>query len=215
MRGFYRSTIGKKVVMATTGIVLVGFVIGHVAGNLLVFRGAAAMNEYAALLKANPLILWGVRGILLVAAVLHVVSALQLRQLDRRARPVGYDRARPQVSTVASRTMRIGGVVLLVFIVLHLLHFTTGHLHPRFSHTDVYGNVVVAFSIWWVAGLYILAMMALALHLYHGIWSVGRTLGVARPSGTPLRRRLTIGIALLVWLGFTGIPVAVLTGVLQ
>lgn len=215
MLQLYRSTIGKKVVMAASGIILVGFVIGHVAGNLLVFRSAGAMNEYAALLKANPFVLWGVRGVILVAAIVHVISALQLSRLDRRARPVGYDRTQPQASTFASRTIRIGGILLLVFIILHILHFTTGHLHPRFSHTDVYGNVVVAFSIWWVAALYIVAMIALALHLFHGIWSVGRTLGVVRPTGTPFRRRLTIAIVLLVWLGFTAIPVAVLAGVLR
>jgi succinate dehydrogenase / fumarate reductase cytochrome b subunit len=118
------------------------------------------------------------------------------------------------VSTLAARTIRWGGVVLALFIILHLLHFTTGTLRPAgsFSHTDVYGNVIASFRIWWVSALYLVSMVALGLHLFHGAWSSVRTLGVARPSADPLHRRLATLLAVLVFLGFSIIPVAVLAG---
>lgn len=215
MFSFYRTTIGKKVVMAVTGIILIGFVIGHVLGNLLVFRGPSAMNDYAALLKSNAGLLWTVRLGLLAAVVLHVTAAIQLTRLDRAARPVGYARFEPRAATFASRTVRWGGLALALFIVYHLLHFTTGTLHPTFSHTDVYGNVMAAFRVWWIVLLYVTAMLFLGLHLYHGVWSLGRTLGVARRSDQPLKRRLATAIAILVWAGFTSIPIAVFVGYLR
>jgi succinate dehydrogenase / fumarate reductase cytochrome b subunit len=212
---FYRSTIGKKVVMALTGLILIGYVIGHVAGNLLVFRGASDINAYAALLKGSGALLWGVRAVLLTAVVLHIVAAVQLTRLKGTSRPVGYAREEPQVSTVASRTIRWGGLALALFVVYHLLHFTTGTFHPRFSHSDVYGNIVSGFSDWWVSAIYIAAMAALGLHLYHGVWSSFRTLGFSPASANPFRRRLAAVLAVAVWLGFTSVPVAVLTGVLR
>lgn len=213
MRAFYRSTVGKKVVMALTGIILVGFVIGHLLGNLLVFRGPEAMNEYAALLKSSAALLWGVRLVLLTAVVLHIVAAVQLTRLDHAARPVGYSRQHHQASTIASRSMRWGGLSLALFIVYHLLHFTTGTLHPTFDHANVYGNLIAAFSDWWIVLIYVAAMVFLGLHLYHGVWSVGRTLGIAPNAEQPRRRRLATTIALLVWLGFTSIPLAIFAGV--
>ncbi|HUF25882.1 MAG TPA: succinate dehydrogenase cytochrome b subunit [Gemmatimonadaceae bacterium] len=215
MFAFWRSSIGKKVVMAVTGIILVGFVVGHLLGNLLIFRGPDAVNQYAALLRANMGILWAVRIGLLAAAVLHVVAAVQLTWLDRAARPVGYARVRPQASTFASRTIRWGGLVLALFVVFHLLHLTTGTLHPAFDHTDVYGNMIAGFSVWWVALFYLVAMLALGLHLYHGVWSVGRTLGVAPRADRPLKRRLATVLAIVLWLGFSAIPVAVLAGMVR
>lgn len=213
MLAFWRSTVGKKVVMAGTGIILVGFVIGHLLGNLLVFRGPEAMNEYAALLKSSTALLWGVRLVLLAAVLLHIIAAVQLIRLDRDARPVGYARQHHQAATVASRSMRWGGLSLALFIVYHILHFTTGTLHPTFSHTDVYGNMIAAFSEWWIALIYVAAMVFLGLHLYHGVWSVGRTLGVAPRAEEPRKRRLATAIAIVVWLGFTSIPLAILAGV--
>lgn len=215
MFAFYRSTIGKKVVMAVTGIILVGFVVGHLLGNLLVFRGPEAMNEYAALLKSSAAILWTVRIGLLITVILHITAAVQLTRLDRAARPVGYAQKQHQAATFASRTIRWGGLALALFIVYHLLHFTTGTVHPTFSHTDVYGNVVAAFSVWWIVLIYVAAMIFLGLHLYHGVWSVGRTLGLAPRAEQPLKRRLATGLAIVVWLGFTAIPLAVLAGVVR
>jgi len=211
---FWRSTIGKKVVMAVTGIILVGWIIGHVLGNLLIFRGAAALNEYAALLKSNMALLWAIRAGLIVAVVLHVTAAVQLVRQQAASRPVRYVKQTPQESTVASRTIRWGGAIIAVFIVFHLLHMTTGTLHPSFSHTDVYGNMLTGLSVPWVAAIYLVAVAALGLHLYHGVWSVFQTLGVNQPSFTGVRRRLAVGIAVLVYLGFTAIPVAILLGLL-
>jgi succinate dehydrogenase / fumarate reductase cytochrome b subunit len=221
----YRSTIGKKMIMAVTGLLLVGFVIGHMAGNLQVFIGAAKMNAYASFLKSLGEFLWLARILLFAALVLHVLMAWQLTQIKRKARPVDYTRRDPQVSTVASRTMRWGGVLLLVFIVFHILHFTTGTvfpgastpdaMYPAWSHTDVYGNIISAFRTPWVVAFYVVAMLFLMLHLFHGAWSSVRTLGLSKPSSHPLHRRVATVIALVVWLGFSVIPVAVLLGVIR
>jgi succinate dehydrogenase / fumarate reductase, cytochrome b subunit len=221
----YRSTIGKKIIMAVTGLVLVVFVIGHMAGNLQQFMGPARMNAYAAFLKSTGELLWIARLTLLAATILHVLMAWQLTQIKRAARPVDYTRRDPQVSTLASRTMRWGGVFLLVFIVFHILHFTTGTVfpiasrpdaqYPAFSHTDVYGNVISAFRTPWVTAFYVVAMLFLLLHLFHGAWSSVRTLGLSKPSSDPLHRRISTVIAVVVWLGFSAIPVAVLLGVIR
>jgi succinate dehydrogenase / fumarate reductase cytochrome b subunit len=221
----YRSTIGKKVIMAITGLILVGFVIAHMLGNLQVFIGPATMNAYAAFLKSSAELLWVARVGLLAAVLLHVLMAWQLTQIKRRARPVGYHKLEPQVATWASRTMRWGGVLLLVFIVFHILHFTTGTvfpaasrpdaMYPQFSHTDVYGNVIAAFRTPWVTALYVVAMLFLMLHLFHGGWSSVRTLGLAKPSPQPLHRRVATVMAVVVWLGFTAVPVAVFVGVIR
>ena len=212
---FYRGTIGKKVVMAVTGIILVGWIIGHLLGNLLIFRGPAALNEYAALLKSNATVLWAVRGALLVTVILHITAAVQLVRQERASRPVGYAKLVPQASTFASRTIRWGGLVLAVFIVYHLLHFTTGTLHPSFSHSDVYSNMITGLRVPLVAVIYLVAVAALGLHLYHGVWSVFQTLGISSPSMTGLRRRLAIAIAGIVYLGFTAIPVVILLRLLD
>ncbi len=214
---FYQSAIGKKVVMGVTGLIGIGFVIGHMAGNLLVFRGAGAINAYSRFLKGTGELLWIVRLVLVLAVILHVVAAYQLTIQNRAARPVGYFERKSQVSTFASRTMRWGGALLFVFIVLHIMHFTTGTLRPAgvFSEADVYDNIVTSFRIWWVTLFYIVSMIALGLHLYHGSWSSVRSLGVAPPSKDPLHRKVALAIAIVVWLGFTAIPVAVFAGLLQ
>jgi succinate dehydrogenase / fumarate reductase cytochrome b subunit len=225
MLRFYRSTIGKKVIMAVTGLILVIFVIGHMAGNLQVFISPAKMNTYAAFLQSLGELLWLARLGLLAAVLLHILMAWQLTQISRKARPVSYTVRQPQVSTLASRTMRWGGVLLLVFIVFHILHFTTGTvfpmasqpdaLYPAFTHGNVYGNVISAFRVWWVTLFYVVAMLFLMLHLFHGAWSSLRTLGLAKPSPHPLHRRVSTAIALVVWLGFTAVPVAVFFGVIR
>ncbi len=211
---FYRTAIGKKVVMGITGLIGVGFVIGHMAGNLLVFSGPEALNAYAHFLKSTGKLLWLMRLTLIVAVILHVVAAYQLTMQNRASRPRGYVDRESQVSTWAARTMRWGGVVLLVFIILHILHFTTGDWKPSgvFNKADVYSNIVLSFRIWWVTLFYVISMIALGLHLYHGAWSSVRTLGVSQPSGNPLRRTVALGIAVLLWVGFTIVPVAVFAG---
>jgi succinate dehydrogenase / fumarate reductase cytochrome b subunit len=216
MLAFYRSTIGKKIIMAVSGVIGVVFLILHMAGNLQAFMGAEKLNEYAAILH-GPLeeVVLLQRVVLVVALVLHVLMAWQLTLRNRAARPVGYAKRDPQVSTLAARTMRWGGVLLLAFIVFHILHFTTLDIDPTFVPLDVYGNVVKAFREPWKVALYVVAMLLLALHLYHGLWSAPRTLGAAPRSRWPLRRRLAAGLALLLWAGFTSVPVAVFLGILR
>ena len=217
LRGFYASMVGKKVVMGVTGLIGVGFVILHSLGNLLVFRGAPAINAYSHFLKSTGELLWALRLVLVVSVILHVTAAVQLTRQSRAARPIGYARNEHQAATISSRTMRWGGALLLFFIILHILHFTTGTIRPAgvFSSSDVYANVVSSFRIWWVALFYVVAMIALGLHLFHGAWSSVRTLGLTKPSERPLERRVATVIAVVVWLGFSVIPVAVLLGVIR
>ena len=212
---FWQSTIGKKVVMAATGLVMLAFIISHVLANLLVFRGTDEINRYSAFLKSTGSLLWLARGGLLVSLVLHVIAAWQLTRREQLARPVGYAKHEPQVSTTAARTIRWGGVALLLFIIYHLLHLTFGTLHPAFDRKDIYGNVIVAFQIWWVTAIYLVAMVALGLHLYHGAWSSFRTLGLARPTTDPLRRRVVTILSIAIYAGFSIIPLAVLLGLIR
>ena len=215
VRAFWSSTVGKKAVMAFTGVIMLGFVVGHVLGNLLVFRGRAEMNQYAEFLRSTGSVLWAARAVLLVSVVLHVIAAVQLARRQHAARPTGYVLRSPQVSTFAARTIRWGGLLIFVFVVYHLLHFTIGIAHPRFAPADVYGNVVTGFRVWWVSAIYLVAMAALGLHLYHGTWSSFRTLGLTRPTQYPLRRRAVTVLAVAIWLGFSAIPIGVLLGVVR
>jgi succinate dehydrogenase / fumarate reductase cytochrome b subunit len=213
LRSFWGSTIGKKIVMAVTGLIGVGFVVGHMLGNLQVFLGATKFNAYAHFLRSLGELLWVVRGVLIAAVVLHVVAAVQLSQQRLTARPIGYRQgSQHEVSTFASRTIRWGGGLLLLFIVFHILHFTTLDIFRDYSTDDVYANVIRGFRVWWVVLLYVAAMVALGLHLYHGIWSSLRTIGASKASPNPLRRPAAATLAFVVWLGFTVIPVAIFAG---
>ena len=212
---FWSSTIGKKVVMAVTGIVLVGYILAHATANLLIFVGASALDAYAVKLRTMPILLWGVRALLLVSVVVHVVAAAQLAARARSARPTPYHRLEPQTSSAASRTMRWGGVAILLFLVYHILHFTTGQAHPDFIHLAPYHNVTTAFRVWWVAAIYVAAMVALAMHLYHGTWSMFQTLGIEHARVNVARRRLATVVAVLVPLAFVTVPIAVLAGFIR
>ena len=208
---FWRSTVGKKIVMAVSGLIMIGFLILHVAGNLQIFEGANKLNTYSAFLHgpANEL-LWVVRIVLIVAVAAHLVSAYQLTMLDRAARPVPYAQQKLQAATIGSRTMRVGGVLLLAFIVVHILHFTTLTVQPApMVPGDVYGNAIASFRIWWVTAFYVIAMIALGLHLYHGAWSSARTLGFEQGNANPFRRPVALTLAVVLWAGFTIVPVAV------
>lgn len=212
---FWRSTVGRKIVMAVTGIIGIGFVLAHITGNLLAYKGPDALNNYSHFLHgAGAELLWAARVVLIVSVILHVAAAYSLTQQSHAARPQGYNRRVPQTSTLASRVMRWGGVLLLVFIVFHILHFTTGTFSPGgpFVEGDVYHNVVQAFHVWWVALFYMVSMVFLGLHLYHGAWSAARTLSITGDSPTPLHHRLSAIIAIVVWAGFTLVPLGVLLG---
>jgi succinate dehydrogenase / fumarate reductase, cytochrome b subunit len=207
---FWRSTVGKKVVMALTGAIGVGYVVAHMLGNLLVFEGAEKINGYAALLKSNIGLLWTARSILIAAVVLHIFAAYQLARTSQKSRPIGYKRWRAVGSNFASRTMRWTGLLLALFIVYHLLHLTAGTVHPDFVEADVYHNVISGFRVWYVSVVYIVAMLMLALHLYHGVWSMCESLGINDPKYNRLIRGLATILTVIVVVGFIAIPVAVL-----
>ena len=210
--------------MSVTGLIWIGFVILHVAGNLQAFIGRDKLNAYSALLHGPAAeLLWLLRIVLIISLVLHVVMAWQLTRVARAARPDDYKTRVPQVSTWPSRTMRWGGLLLLVFIVFHILHFTTRDVDPAgwaqatdaAGRYDIYGNIVASFRIWWVTAIYLVAMVLLGMHLWHGVWSSGRSLGVARPTPHPLRRRIAPILSLALWLGFSIVPIAVIAGVIR
>jgi succinate dehydrogenase / fumarate reductase cytochrome b subunit len=216
LRLLWDSSVGKKLIMAVTGLIWVAYLITHVLANLLVFQGPGKINAYSAFLHGTGGALWAARLVLIAALVLHVTAAVQLAVRSKQARPVGYMAGRePQVSTLASRTIRWGGALILVFLVYHVLHFTVGTAHPRFVDGDPYHNVATGFRNPFVVVLYLIAMAAVGLHLYHGIWSSGRSLGMSPPSPHPLRRTVAVVLALFVWLGFTVIPIAVYAGVVR
>ncbi|MGI9037351.1 MAG: succinate dehydrogenase cytochrome b subunit [Gemmatimonadota bacterium] len=221
-RGLFRTSIGLKITMAVTGIVWVGFVIGHMLGNLKVYQGRDAFNHYADGLRVfgapfllDSQALWVARAVLLLALVLHVWSALLLTRQSHAARHVSYRKRESIEFSRASRTMRWGGVALLLFIVYHILHLTLGVVHPDFVPGDPYHNFVAAFASVPVSLFYVAAMIALALHLYHGIWSSFQTLGVTDVRVNRWRRPLALSVALVVLVGNLSFPVAVLTGIVS
>ncbi|HET6646328.1 MAG TPA: succinate dehydrogenase cytochrome b subunit [Pyrinomonadaceae bacterium] len=211
---FWDSTVGKKIVMAVTGAIGVGYLIGHVAGNLLIYQGPARIDAYAAFLKSNPGLLWATRAILLLAVSLHIIAAFQLARISQKSRPVAYKRWRAVGSDFASRTMRWTGPIVGIFIVYHLLHFTTGTIHPDFREGQVYHNVTTGFRVWYTSAFYIVAMLALLAHLYHGAWSMFQSLGLNHPKYNRLVRALATIVTVVVVIGFTSIPVAVLLGLI-
>jgi succinate dehydrogenase / fumarate reductase, cytochrome b subunit len=212
----WHTSVGKKAVMAVTGIIMVAYLITHVLANLLVFQGPEQINAYSRLLHGTGGALWAARLVLLAAVVLHILAAVQLTARRRAARPVGYAGGREaQVSTFASRSIRWGGGLILVFLVYHILHFTLGTVHASFVEGDPYHNVAAGFASPLVVLFYELAMAAVGLHLYHGIWSSGRSLGLSPPSPRPIRRQLALVLSLIVWAGFAAIPVAVYAGVIR
>jgi len=213
---FWQSSVGKKAVMAVTGLILVAYLITHVLANLLVFSGPERINRYAQLLHSSGSALWGARLILLAALILHIIAATQLAIRSRAARPEPYAGGRdPQVSTFAARTIRWGGALILLFLIYHILHFTTGTAHPDFVELNPHHNVSTGFRNPLVAAVYLLAMLAVGLHLYHGVWSSGRSLGLSQPSPRPLHRRVALVLAVFVWLGFTAIVIAGFLGLIR
>ena len=218
----WASVIGKKVVMAVTGAVLILFVVAHMVGNLKIFSGPTEINDYSRFLRevaypelAYGQLLWIVRIVLLICALLHITAAVQLTRMNWQARPVGYDSKKDVETTWGALTMRWGGLLLAVFIVFHLLHFTAGLVgfQPgQFEHLMVYQNVVAGFAVWPIALFYIVAMGALCLHLDHGIWSMLQTLGWATVENTKSLRIFSRIVAIVIFAGFISVPISVLAG---
>src|SRR5205814_3851876 len=217
-----RSLIGQKVIMATSGVILFLFVVGHLLGNLKVFQGPEHFNAYAEGLRtvgspffARGQLLWLARIVLLAAVFAHIWAAIVVTRASWRARPVGYHRLDPVETTYAARTMRWGGVIILLYVIYHLLDFTFGRVNPAFVPGDVYHNVVASFRLWPVAAFYVASMVVVGLHIYHGLWSAFQTLGLHRAPVVRWRYWVAGGIAAAITVGYIAIPAAVLAGVLR
>ena len=222
---FWATAIGKKVVMAITGAIMVAFVTAHMLGNLKIFAGPQEINSYSRALRTlgQPELgygdaLWMVRIVLIAAVTLHIVAAVQLTRLSWKARPVAYQYRKTVETTWAAKTMRWGGLLLAIFIVFHILHFTVGAVGfapGQYRDLHVYQNVVAGFSVWPVAVFYIIAMAALCLHLDHGIWSFLQTLGWSTPRNFATLRAISRIIAIVIFAGFISVPLSVMTGLVH
>ena len=217
----FRSSLGKKYVMAITGLLLFLFVIVHMAGNLQVYLGQDAMNAYADLLKSRPGLLWTARVGLFIIAVLHIISALQLAAENRAARPQPYAEGKP-IASLASRTILFSGLMIFAFIVYHLMHFTFGVTNPGFmdlrdalGRHDVYTMVIQGFRDPYVSVFYIVSMGLLCLHLSQGVSSLFQSLGIRRKSTAGAFNRFARASAIVIFIGNCSIPIAVLAGMVK
>jgi succinate dehydrogenase / fumarate reductase cytochrome b subunit len=223
---FYRSTVGKKIAMAVSGIVLVLFVVGHMAGNLKLFAGIDPstgdykIDDYGRFLRSmgsemlgHEGALWLVRVVLLACIIIHAASGISLAIINKRAKPTGYAQTTYRSANAASRTMVYGGSFLVLFIIFHILHFTTGTLHYKgFVEGQVYANVYAGFTDPLVAGFYVLSMFLLSMHLYHGTWSMFQTLGVDAPQWNKGLKSVAKVVAIVLFVGFSAVPVSVVIG---
>lgn len=222
----YQSSIGKKVIMAVTGLIWVGYVLLHMYGNLKVFGGPVYFNEYAEGLReiGHPIfgrlhLLTIARLVLAASLIAHVWAAWSVSRQSWSARLKNYDRTKRLTTNPASLTIRWGGVAIFLFIIFHLAHLTLGipGVHPNFVPGDAYHNLVLGFQSYFYipAIIYLLATVALALHLYHGIWSLFQTLGLNNKTYTKIIRAIAWGLALVISAGFAIVPLAVITGIVS
>ena len=218
----WQSSVGKKYVMAITGLGLFGFVVVHMLGNLQIYLGPEHINAYAKTLKATPAILWGARLGLLFITILHITAAAQLTRANRQARPIAYIHKKPVASTFASRTMIISGLVLIAFIVFHLAHFTIGWVDPQYlefrdsaDRHDVYRMMVTGFSNPIISLFYLISMGLLLFHLSHGVSSLFQSLGLRSKKIAGVLDKVARGTALILFLGNASIPLSILAGVIK
>ncbi len=221
---FYEAPIGKKAVMALTGLVLFGYVVAHLLGNLQIYSSnPQQINVYAAFLHnpANAIALWAARLVLLLCVVLHIAAAVQLWGQNRAARPLSYHKKADVPTSYAARTMKWGGLIIAAFVIFHILHLTAGAVpglpaeEVGVNQPDVRANVIHGFQNIGVSAFYIVAMILLGTHLYHGIWSMFQSMGFFHPRYTPKIQKAAAIIAILIAAGNISIPVAVLAGVLH
>jgi succinate dehydrogenase / fumarate reductase, cytochrome b subunit len=222
----YGTAVGKKYAMAISGLAMVGFIVAHMIGNLKMFLGADEINHYGEFLREllvplapHGVVLWILRGGLVAMLALHLHAAYSLTQINRKARSVRYQSERDyQIASFASRTMRLTGLTVLLFLIWHLLDLTWGVTNEvggngQFVHGDIYNNVVRSFDRIPVAAFYVLANIALGVHLYHGVWSLFQSMGWNRPRFNQWRRAISIGVATIVVVGNVSFPIAVQAGV--
>lgn len=215
----YRTSIGKKVIMAVTGLILAGYVFVHMLGNLKIYLGAESLNHYAEWLREvgapfffHTQALWLVRIVLLVAVGLHILTALQLWGMANAARSAPYDERKPSASLYIGQMMRLGGLAIAFFVFYHIMHFTTGTFHPTFVPGEVYYNVVSGFQMPLVSLFYIAALVALGVHMLHGIWSMFQSVGLNNRRYSLIWRWVAALVTAAVLIGNISIPVAVLAG---
>lgn len=217
---FYSTAIGKKWVMALTGIVLLGYVFAHLLGNLKLYLGAEEINKYGEALRnlGGDLIprtyaLWAMRLVLGLSFVLHIHAAFSLTLMNRGARPVGYAAGRHYVAAnLAARTMRWTGVIILLYLVFHLFDLTWGPANPDFQRGNVYHNMTGSLERWWAAIIYIVANIALAVHIYHGAWSMFQSMGINHPRINQFRRGFATAFAAVILVGNLSFPILIATG---
>jgi succinate dehydrogenase cytochrome b subunit len=214
-----RSSVFKKQVMAITGALLFLFVVAHAVGNLKFFFGAEQFDHYSHWLRSilTPLMphgwyLWLQRGGLTIAVLVHMWAATSLTIQSRRARPVRYEHTTNVQATYASRTMRWGGIIILLFVIFHILDLSGGQVNPGFVRGEVFRNTVASLDRPVVAAFYILAVGAVCLHLFHGVWSALQTLGAKKPELDRRLRLFSQGIALFVFACFVSLPISILLG---
>jgi succinate dehydrogenase / fumarate reductase cytochrome b subunit len=227
LTSLYKTTIGKKFIAAITGLILFGFLVGHVAGNLKVFTGNGAngvphIDEYGQFLKeiGEPLLpymagLWIARIVLLGSLVLHVWVVTQLALASAEARPINYVRSKKSAATLPALWMMFSGIVILGFIIFHILHFTTGNIQlGKFEHGYIYNNLSASFAKPLVSLGYVAVMIVIGFHLFHGVWSLFQTLGIDNPDRNRGLRTFAIIAAVVLVVGFSAVPLAFLAGVL-
>ncbi len=220
---FYRTALGKKWVMAVSGIIGMGFVFMHMVGNLKMYQGPEAFNHYAEFLREllypivpKTIALWGLRLVLILSLLVHVLSAYQLTRQNQKARGVKYQSHRDYVAANwASRSMRVTGVIILLYIPWHLMDLTWGLNGTDYTRGEVYQNVVASMSRWWNAAIYMVASVAVAVHMFHGAWSIFQTMGWNNPRFNKWRRWFAIGFAGILLVGNISFPIAVLAGVVS
>jgi succinate dehydrogenase / fumarate reductase cytochrome b subunit len=216
------ASIAKKLLMAVSGIVFVGFVIGHMLGNLQIFIGRDRLNAYAETLQHLGAILWIIRGFLAIFLILHVYTGLTLYLENRRSRPTKYIRKDTVQASVSSRTMFFSGLGIIIYVVYHLLHFTFLATNPQYAdlvdatgRRDVFTMIITGYSNYYISAAYILAMIVLAFHLNHAVPSLFQTLGLNNQRWRPLLERLGTIVAIVVLIGYVSIPVAVLLNLVR
>lgn len=217
---FWDEPVGKKAVMAVTGVILFAFVIGHMIGNLQIFippdeNGVYKIDQYGKFLHSNAALLWAVRLSLLLTVGVHLLASIQLTLLKLDARPVRYRKKDNSHSDYASRTMIWSGPIIGAFVIYHLLHFTSGQAHPDFKYLSVHHNVVTGFQQVPASLFYMAAMIMLGFHLYHGVWSLFQSLGLSHPRYTPILKGFSKISAVLLVAGNCSIPLAVMAGFIR
>jgi succinate dehydrogenase / fumarate reductase cytochrome b subunit len=221
---FLKSSILSKVVMALTGVILVLYVLGHMAGNLQIFAGQDQLNTYAVALHSTGALLWIIRAFLLICFFLHIITSLYLKKLNLDARPDKYVYNNTVQATLSSRTMIWTGLLVFFFVLYHVLHFTTGDVQPEnfkdhfldaAGRPDVYTMVILGFKNVLVSISYILAVIFLAFHLNHAMGSMFQTLGINHPTYTPIINKSSVALSVIIAIGYLSIPLSVLFGIIK